>query len=206
MNDAAERLQSTAGRMGLAMDEADRCLSSDGLNELPRARRSGLGRRAFSVLREPMFLLLGGASALYLLLGDAGEALVLAASVFVVVGITLYQAGKSERALDALRDLSTPQASVVRDGAPIRIEARRVVVGDVIVLSEGDRVPADARLIECTRLGVDESLLTGEALVVDKQAEPGAIVGDQIRIDHVYSGTLVVHGHAVAEVVATGAP
>jgi len=212
MNDAAATPDAGApGRAwrGLDASEAERRLAFDGANELPAAQRHGFLRRVFAVLGEPMFLLLGTATALYLVLGNLGEALVLAASVLVVVGITLYQAGKSERALDALRDLSTPRAWVWRDGERVRIDARRLVVGDVIALGEGDRVPADARLVEATQLGVDESLLTGEALPAPKRTATAAADveagASPTRDDHVYRGTLVVHGHAVAEVVAVGA-
>ncbi|HEY6943308.1 HAD-IC family P-type ATPase, partial [Dokdonella sp.] len=195
-----------AAERGLDGAEAQRRLARDGANELPATRRRGVVARTIAVLTEPMFVLLGVAMALYLVLGDVGEALVLSASVVVVVGITLYQAGKSERALDALRDLSAPQATVVRDGARTRIDARRLVVGDVVVLGEGDRVPADARLLETTQLGVDESLLTGEALPAPKRLDAASVdTAAPTRSDHVYWGTLVVHGHALAEVVATGA-
>ncbi|HEU4662931.1 MAG TPA: cation-translocating P-type ATPase [Dokdonella sp.] len=195
-----------ATRYGLGTAEADRRIARDGTNELPATRRRGALARTVAVLTEPMFVLLGVAMALYLLLGDVGEALVLSASVIVVVGITLHQAGKSERALDALRDLSAPQATVVRDGRRVRIDARRLVVGDLVALGEGDRVPADARLLEATQLGVDESLLTGEALPAPKRVDAAGVeTAGPTRSDHVYWGTLVVHGHALAEVVATGA-
>jgi Ca2+-transporting ATPase len=212
MNEATSARGANASeqlRRGLDASEAERRLARDGANELPAARRHGFLARALAVLAEPMFVLLGVATTLYLVLGDLGEALVLSASVLVVVGITLRQAGKSEKALDALRDLSTPQASVLRDGERVRIDARRLVVGDVVVLGEGDRVPADARLIEATQLGVDESLLTGEALPAPKRAYAAdadtETESEPTRDDHVYWGTLVVHGYALAEVVATGA-
>ena len=85
--------------------------------------------------------------------------------VFVVIGITFYQERKTERALEALRDLSSPRALVIRDGKQRRIAGREVVYGDIIVLSEGDRVPADAVLLSCTNFSVDESLLTGESCI-----------------------------------------
>ena len=145
------------------------------------------------VLREPMFLLLIAAAAIYVVLGDVREALVLAASVLVIIVITVVQERRAERALEALRELSSPRALVVRDGERRRIAGAEVVRGDVIVVAEGDRVPADARLESANELEVDESLLTGESLPVTKQ--PG---------DAVYAGTLAVKGHAVAEVIATG--
>ena len=140
-----------------------------------------------------MFLLLVAASAIYLVLGDVHEALVLVASLVVVISISVAQERKAERALEALRDLSSPRALVVRDGRRLRIAGREVVRGDLLLLAEGDRVPADARLLEAVELTLDESLLTGESLAVEKQAgEP------------VFSGTLVVKGHGRAHATATG--
>src|SRR5688572_2169200 len=146
-----------------------------------------------SVLREPMLLLLVAATALYLVVGDVHEALVLAASIAVVIGITVVQERRAERALEALRDLSSPRALVVRDGQPVRIAGAEVVRGDVLILAEGDRVPADARLLAGAELELDESLLTGESLAVAKAADA-----------EVFSGTLVVKGQGRAEVFATG--
>ena len=178
---------------GLTREEAARRLAAEGPNALPGAERRGPLAIALEVLREPMFLLLVAGAAIYLLLGDAREALILVASIVVVVAITVAQERKSERALDALRDLSSPRALVVRGGERVRIAGPEVVRGDCLLLAEGDRVPADARLLAANDLLVDESLLTGESLPVDKQA--GAPV---------YSGTLVVKGQGTAEVTATG--
>ena len=146
------------------------------------------------VLREPMFLLLIAAAAVYVVLGDAGEALVLAASVAVIIAITVTQERRAEHALEALRELSSPRALVVRDGERQRIPGSEVVRGDVVVLSEGDRVPADARIESANELELDESLLSGESLPVSRQAG-----------EAVHAGTLAVRGQAVAQVYATGA-
>src|SRR3970040_2630044 len=115
-----------------------------------------------------MFLLLAAGAAIYLLLGDVREAAVLGASIVVVMAITVTQERKSERALEALRDLSSPRALVVRDGAPLRIAGADVVRGDLMILAEGDRVPADARLAAANELMVAEYLLTGEAVAVER--------------------------------------
>ena len=182
-----------AAPRGLSAAEASARLAADGPNLLPGAAPRGNLAIAVEVLREPMFLLLCVAGGIYLLLGDLREALVLAASIVVVLAITVVQERKSERALDALRDLSSPRALVVRDGAVLRIAGAAVVRGDLMLLSEGDRVPADARLIGVNDLMVDESLLTGESLPVVKQAQA-----------MVHSGTLVVKGQGRAEVTGTG--
>lgn len=199
--------ESLNGAAGLTSAEAQARLAAEGPNELPGSRQRGTLAIAFEVVREPMFLLLVAASAIYLLLGDLHEALVLFASVFVVVGITIYQERKTERALEALRDLSSPRALVVRDGRKQRIAGRDVVRGDLLILKEGDRVPADAVLLDCHDLKADESLLTGESVPVSKarwdgmqqRTQPG---GDDLPF--VYSGTLLTQGHAAAEVIATG--
>jgi Ca2+-transporting ATPase len=150
------------------------------------------------VLREPMLLLLLAATAVYLVLGDAQEAMLLAGSVLLVIGLTVYQEHKSERALEALRELSSPNARVLRDGNVGVVPAGELVVGDVILLSEGDRVPADGRLLEANDLHVDESLLTGESIPLQRHACNAAEDGS------VHASTLVVRGHGIAEVVATG--
>lgn len=127
---------------GLTQSEAGARLSAEGYNELPSTGRRDTLAIALEVIREPMFLLLVAAATIYLVLGDLREALVLLASVIVVMGITIYQERKTERALEALRDLSSPRALVIRDGQRRRIAGREVVQGD-LMLEEGDRVPAD---------------------------------------------------------------
>jgi Ca2+-transporting ATPase len=186
---------------GLTSTEAASRLAADGPNELPAAH----GRRLLDVLlrvvTEPMFLLLCAAVALYLLLGELREALILGSSLFAVVTISVSQERRAERALEALRDLSSPRAAVLRDGELRRIAGREVVRGDIILLAEGDRVPADGVLKESIDLEVDESLLTGESLPVAKRVGQAAAAAES----RVYSGTLVVRGHATAEINATGA-
>ncbi|MEW6690969.1 MAG: HAD-IC family P-type ATPase, partial [Pseudomonadota bacterium] len=178
---------------GLSAGEARARLAAEGPNALPAARGRGVLASTLGVLREPMFLLLVAATGVYLLVGDLREALVLGASILVVLAITVAQERKAERALEALRDLSSPRALVVRDGIEQRIAGAEVVRGDLLLLAEGDRVPADARLVRSNELALDESLLTGESLPVDK------LEGE------VFSGTLVVRGQGRAEVTATGA-
>jgi Ca2+-transporting ATPase len=194
--------------IGLTSREAARILADEGPNELPSGKKRGRLRIALDVMREPMFLLLVGCGTIYIMVGDMQEALMLLAFVFFVMVITLYQEQKTERALEALRDLSSPRALVIRDGAQQRIAGREVVRGDIIVLAEGDRVPADALLLDCTSLATDESLLTGESVSVRKVAGVGAPPmtrpgGDDLPF--VYSGTLVVAGQGIARVVAVGA-
>lgn len=179
---------------GLSAETAAQRLAAEGANALPSREAKSTAAIALGVVREPMFLLLIAAAAIYVALGDLGEALVLAASVLVMIAIAVVQERKAERALDALRELSSPRALVIRDAEKRRIAGAEVVRGDLVVLAEGDRVPADARLLEASDLEVDESLLTGESLAVAKHAG-----------DSVFSGTLAVKGQGRAEVTATGA-
>jgi Ca2+-transporting ATPase len=193
---------------GLAQAEAERRLRAEGANDLPETDRHRFLGTLARVLAEPMFLLLCAAVGLYLLLGEVREALILASSLIAVVTITVLQERRAERALEALRDLSSPRAAVVRDGQLRRIAGREVVRGDIVLLSEGDRVPADGLLREAIELAVDESLLTGESAPVQKQADPDAHTLSRPQAQShacVFSGTLVVHGHATAEIAATGA-
>ncbi len=194
--------------MGLSESEAQERIAAEGPNELPEGDRRTPFRIVLEVLREPMFALLIGGGVIYVLLGDLKEALVLLAFASLSILITVVQETRTERVLDALRDLASPRALVIRDGKRKRIAGRDVARGDLIVLSEGDRVPADARLIEVTDLQLDEAMLTGESIPVDKQASHGALQpipppGGE-NSPYVYSGSLVVRGSGVAEVVATG--
>ena len=194
---------------GLSDEEAARRLLADGPNELRASRPRSVWRIAGGVLREPMILLLLAAGTIYLLLGDPADAIVLIASIFAVTGISLYQNHKTERALDALRDLSSPRALVLRSGRRRRIPGREVVRGDLLLLSEGDRISADGVLLASVNLTTDESLLTGESVPVRKACvvpEPGRMGrpgGDDLPF--VYSGTLVTGGQGVARALETGA-
>lgn len=194
---------------GLGEAEARARLRAEGFNELPRPDHRTPLRIVFEVLREPMLMLLLAGGGIYLLLGDMQEALILLAFAGLSVVITVVQEARTERVLDALRDLTSPRALVVRDGKRQRIAGREVARGDLIVLGEGDRVPADARLVESHDLQVDESLLTGESVPVSKQVAAGPGQGDRPRPGggdqpYVYAGSLVVGGAAMAEVTATG--
>ena len=198
---------------GLSQQEAIDRLKQEGYNELPSIEDRGFLTIALDIVQEPIFLLLIACGVIYLFLGDAQEALILLGFVLFIVGINLYQEQKTERSLEALRDLSSPRALVIRDGKRQRIAGREVVRGEFIVLSEGDRIPADAVLMWSTHLTIDESLLTGESVPVGKRAvKPGELPetltttlrpgGDDLPC--VYSGTLVVQGQGIAQVQATG--
>ncbi|MGE0637095.1 MAG: cation-translocating P-type ATPase [Bacteroidia bacterium] len=185
---------------GLSIAEAKENLKIHGYNELPAAKSKNVWHIAVEVIKEPMFLLLISCGVLYMILGDYGEGSILLASIMLIIFITFYQYRKTEKALEALRELSSPRALVIRDEKEIRIPGREVVPSDIVLLNEGDRIPADAQILETLHLTVDESLLTGESAAVTKSVQSNTANTAGL----VYSGTLVVQGKAVAKVFATG--
>jgi Ca2+-transporting ATPase len=192
---------------GLTQQEVMERLATNGYNELPSTRKRTILHILLEIFREPMFLMLIACGILYLLLGDAEEALMLIGFVFVIIGITFYQEQKTERALEALRDLTSPRALVVRDGDQQRIPGREVVPDDILLIAEGDRIAADGVLLSGYHVGVDESLLTGESVPVQKKpwdgrADIGRPGGDDQPF--VFSGTLVVKGQGIVQVRHTG--
>jgi Ca2+-transporting ATPase len=194
---------------GLTAAQAHWLLAEHGPNEIENREQRTLWSTLKGITTEPMFLLLLLAAFLYLMLGELGEGLLLGFFALVTVGLVIFQERRSEHALDALRDLAAPQARVIRDGAVKRVAARDLVPGDLIVLSEGVRVPADCLAREATGLALDESLLTGESVPVRKVASTSTLSADAPPpggddLPQVYAGTLVVSGHGLAEVVATG--
>ena len=178
---------------GLSEREAALLLSKFGLNELPAEKKGSLFDSAVKVVREPMILLLILAGVISFVLAERVDGMLLISTVFIIIGISLFQERRTETALSALRSLSAPQALVIRSGKRIRIPTKEVVPGDLIQLLEGDRVPADAEIIDLKYLVLDESLLTGESVPVTKN------LGDQV-----FTGTLVVRGHGIAIVRTTG--
>jgi Ca2+-transporting ATPase len=200
---------SPASVHGLSEEDAQARLKTEGYNELPQPDRRTPLRIVLEVLREPMLALLLGGGAIYLVLGDLKEAIILLVFATMSVLITVVQEARTERVLEALRDLTSPRALVIRGGVRKRIAGREVVRGDVVVLAEGDRVPADAVMIQCRDLQTDESLLTGESVPVRKIASAGAVHSESRRpggddLPYVFSGSLVVRGTGTGEVIATG--
>ena len=193
---------------GLTATDAAARLLQDGRNELPQERQRSPFRIVLEAVREPMLQLLLAAGVIYLVVGDLSGALILLAFAGLNVVLVVVQESRTERALAALKDLTSPSAFVIRDGTRQRIPGGDVVAGDIVALVEGDRVPADARLLEVTDLEADESLLTGESVPVRKalggneteDARPG---GDGSA--NVWSGSLIVRGTGLAQVLATGA-
>lgn len=185
---------------GLSNTEADSRLKQFGYNEISRDKSRSKWKIGIEIIKEPMFLLLISCAIIYIIVGDYREGSVLLISISLILFITFYQYQKTEKALEALRELATPRAVVVRDGKEIRIPGREVVIGDILVLNEGDRIAADATIIETTNLLVDESLLTGESMAVMKSL----LKGTSSESASIYSGTLIVQGKGIARVTGIG--
>ncbi|NOS73800.1 MAG: cation-translocating P-type ATPase [Methyloglobulus sp.] len=199
--------------LGLSEAMAAERLEEDGYNELPMPDQRGFLRILFEILRQPMFALLLGGGIVYLLLGDRTEAIMLLLFACFSVIITIVQESRSEHVLEALRNLASPRALVIRDGKRVHIAGREVVRDDLIVISEGDRVAADATLLMVQDLLLDESLLTGEAMPVRKLTQDAIVKSEYQRVvpkpggedlPYVFAGTLVVRGTGQALVHATG--
>ena len=186
-------MASSEAPTGLDPTTAAQRLHEEGPNELGISQRRTLRKMAWDVAREPMFLLLMGAGAVYLVMGSAREALILLGFVVIIMVITLLQERRTDNALSALRDLSSPRALALRGGTAVRIAGRDVVRGDLLLIAEGDRIPADGMMLETHELATDESMLTGESEPVTKQAT-----------HQVFAGTLVVSGQGMLQVLATG--
>ena len=195
---------------GLTTAQARTRLTEEGPNEVTQGTRRSVWQRLADMLRQPMLALLILAALLYVLLGDMTEGLTLSVFVLAVLVLSFYQEGQSEAAIEALRLLTQAQARVLRDGQMQQIPAREVVVGDCLLLSEGDRVAADGHLLLANNLQIDESLLTGESVAVDKtppQSAPKIDLGElpQLAPDScVHGGTFVVRGSGRVQVTATG--
>jgi len=180
---------------------------TEGLNKLPSSKPKNFLSIALKVVKEPMFILLVACGTLYLVLGNMREGFMLLGFVFVIMGIEFFQEKKTEKALDALKNLASPRALVIRDGVETRIAGFEVVTDDIIVLQEGDRVPADATVLQSVNLLADESLLTGEPVPVRKidwdkvvkNIQPG---GDDLPF--IFSGTMIVQGNGIAKVTSIG--
>jgi Ca2+-transporting ATPase len=192
---------------GLTSAQAAEKLASEGLNMLPSSKPKNFFTIALGVVKEPMFILLVACGSLYLVLGDLNEGIMLLCFVFVIMGIEFFQQKKTEKALDALKDMASPRALVIRDGVEVRIAGVEVVSEDLIILQEGDRVPADATVIQSVNLLADESLLTGESVSVrkcdwDEKLEITQPGGDDLPF--VYSGSMIVQGNGIARVTSIG--
>lgn len=201
---AFEKLASRSD--GLSRIEAAERMAKYGPNELQAARRVSPWEILLEQFKNVLILILLGATAISLFLGHGVESIVIAVIVLFAVALGFIQEYRAERAIEALKEMAAPTAAVLRDGEEIKIPARELVPGDVVILHTGDRVPADARLLEVINLQVEEAALTGESVPVEKHVKEldkeDLPIGD--RRNMVYAGTAVTYGRGRALVVATG--
>lgn len=200
-------LLETDPQRGLSRSEAAERAERGGRNELPAPAREGIAAKVLRHLSDPMAILLMVAAAVSgIVLGEAPEAVAIGAIVILNAGIAVIQESRAQSALDSLRDLETRVARVMRDGVIEEIEASRIVRGDLVVLGEGDRVPADARLLEDASLRIDESSLTGESLPIGKRSSAVLPANTPVadRVNMVFGGSLVAGGSGRAVVTSIG--
>ena len=199
-----EKLHSTPG--GLTVAEAAGRLEVYGPNRIQAERRASPWKLLFEQFKNVLIITLLIATALSAVLGHGVEAIAISVIVLFAVLLGFVQEFRAERAIEALREMAAPLAKVIRDGAEIVVNASELVPGDVVLLAAGDRVPADARLLQSNNLRTDEASLTGESLPSEKEVaallNENAGPGD--RKNMVFAGTSISYGRAVALVVATG--
>ncbi|PWH13907.1 MAG: ATPase [Anaerolineae bacterium] len=198
--------QLESGPNGLTHAEAQKRLSQYGLNELQASHRTSAWEILLEQFKNILILILLGATAISLFLGHGVESIVIAIIVLFAVGLGFIQEYRAERAIEALKQMAAPTASVIRDGHENKLPAREVVPGDIVILHTGDRVPADGRVIEAINLQVEEAALTGESVPVEKHTQlieqEELPLGD--RRNMVYASTVVTYGRGQMVVTATG--
>lgn len=189
---------------GLTQQEAEKRLEQYGRNEIAEKEKTGIFSKIIGVLKEPMFLLLLAAAVIYFILGEPRDGAVMLIFVVGVISIEFIQEWKTDKTLAALKELSAPRVTVIRDGAEVKIPSALVVPGDVMLVCEGEKISADGNLIRANNLKADESTLTGESVHVWKTAEPNNSDGAWKK-NRCYAGTLVTQGTGAVLVDATGA-
>jgi len=190
---------------GLPAEEAARRLAVFGRNRLPEGRRRSILVRFLQQFHSLLIYVLLAAGGIAAVIGHPVDALVIVAVVILNAAVGFVQEGRAERALEAIRGMIDPNASVLRDGRRVSVKAEEVVPGDIVLLEAGDRIPADLRLLRARNLRIDEAMITGESVPVDKAVAAvaeAAVLGDRLSI--AYSGTFVVAGQGSGVAVATG--
>ncbi len=191
---------------GLTADEAKRLQEQFGKNELNPQKKESFFKKTLHIICEPMFLLLLVAATIYFLLGEPRDGIIMLIFVVGMISINVIQEWKTDKTLNALKDLSAPHVNVLRDGQEQTIASADLVPGDLMMIYEGVKIPADGVVVKCADLSVDESSLTGEAEGVRKVTEHGSEPSeDYWRRDYCYAGTLVIQGTATVRVDKIGA-
>ncbi|MDU5988416.1 cation-translocating P-type ATPase [Anaerococcus vaginalis] len=204
-NEIVKKLDSDSAR-GLSSELAAKRLEENGPNKIESKKKKSLGKKIAEQIIDPMVILLIVASIVSAFTGDKVECFIIIAIVIINAIMSIIQEGKAEDSVEALQKMSSPEASVIRDGKKIKVKAEELVVGDVVVIETGDIVPADMRLLESSNLKVDESSLTGESVATEKNSEAvyDSEVGIGDRENFAFSSTIVTYGHARGIVTQTG--
>lgn len=204
-DEAVAKLESD-NRKGLSQEEAERRLSEHGTNELKEEEKKPLAKKLAEQFLDPMIIILLIAAVISGMVGEAVDSVIILVIVIVNALLSIFQEGKAEEAIAALKKMSSPTVKVIRGGVSKEINSAHVVPGDIVLLETGDIVPADLRLLESTNLKIDESSLTGESVAVEKHAEEKLEeeVGIGDRLNVAYSASIVTYGRGRGIVTATG--
>ncbi|WP_211204196.1 cation-translocating P-type ATPase [Thermoanaerobacter italicus] len=190
---------------GLSDEEVAKLQLKYGKNDLVPQKRNTLLSRILTIFKEPMILLLFGTALIYFLLGEYRDGIIMLIFVMFVTGISFFQEWKTDRTLNLLKDLTSPKVKVIRNGHLTTIDSRELTVGDLMLLEEGDKVPADGQIIEMHDLGMDESALTGESEICWKKVEITPEENNEYwKKNYCYAGTTVISGTAIVKVTAIG--
>lgn len=189
---------------GLSAEEVAAARQKYGMNVFSQNQKTSFVKTLLASLTEPVFMLLIGASLIYFLLGQARDGCVMLVFVVFMCGINMYQEWRTDKTLEALKDLTSPRVKVIRGGEESEIISDELVPGDIMMLEEGGKVPADGVILFADGCGIDESSLTGESDIVWKVNSPAPETENHWKTDRCYSGTNVVAGRAVVRVDATG--
>lgn len=201
--DAKHYQQSTKIKYrGLTSAEVSAARATYGTNELQQHRQLNIFQRILHIFAEPMFIFLFVAASIYFLVGEFTDGVIMVLCVLFVCGIEFFQEQRTDKALEALNKLSDINIRVIRDGRQVMVSSKEIVVGDIVLLAEGDRVPADGQILEQQGLGLDESALTGESAVAYKKLQDSS--KNRFKLDMCYAGTNVVNGSAIIKISAVG--
>lgn len=189
--------------IGLTREEVLASREKYGKNILEEVKKETIFHKILCVFKEPMFLLLAVSAVIYFLFGELQDGIIMLISVVFVCGIEIFQELKTDKALEALKSMISKNNKVLRDGKTIEVESAEIVVGDIVILEEGDAITADGIILECHDLGIDESSLTGESMVVFKSIENDQT--NKFKTNMCYSGTNVTGGSGSIRITAVGA-
>ena len=187
---------------GLTDEEVIVSRKKYGVNEMEKKKKENFLQKLLHVFTEPMFLLLIVTASIYFLLGEVGDGIIMLCFVLFISGIEFIQEQKTDKALDALNTLSSLNIKVIRNGKVVVIDSKNIVVGDIVLLEEGDKISADGVILECQGLGTNESALTGESEVVYKKLKDDS--NNPFKLNMCYSGTDVANGSAIIKITSVG--